>query len=935
MRWEHWFYTLPLRIKSLFRRSEVEAELDEELRYHLDRQTEANRAAGMPDVEARRAAAVRLGGIEGRKEECRDALGWRTLDTLQRDTKQAARRLTRDWQFSAGAILILSLGIGVNTAVFSIFNNTLFRPYPFADSARLVNLYQNGSTTGEPEGVSYPAFLDLSNHTALFSGVSAYDTDEGRYQAVDAQGRPTGIHAGLFEYASANHLEVLGMKPSLGRWFTADEERSGAPVAVLGRRTWERHFGADTNAIGQTIRVRGRQVQVIGVGPVELNNSNSNAGFASLWMPIHPIDVHRPGGTGVDSAGLSERRDSLFLQVRARLRDGVTIQQAQAAMDVTAQRLAADYPDTDPKRGITVLATDDVRLHPRSEKILKPTAALVLAVVGLVLAIACSNLATLLLVRNTTRTTEVSVRLALGAGRWQLVRHLLMESVILLLLGAAVGIALAAWGLRYVATFDLPVQVSMQLDYRVLGFATAVATLCGVGFGLTPALKATRGDLVGALREQQASSMRSFSLARSWLALKNVLIVGQVAGSFLLLMGGALAMSILMATQSRSVGYSPSGLAMIELDARFADYDAPRARIVFEELRRHVAGLPGVEYVLVTTGLPAGGQFNSKLRPDGDTSHDYVSVRGRWADPGYFETLGIPRLFGRGFDERDAPGSPEAAVVSETFARQFFGTPNALGKRFRFEEADTKPVEIVGVVGDTRNIDLVSEAPQPFYYRSARQAGLMPAAIVARVSRNEAELAGLMQQEVRRLHPELTVIAAETMVQRQRKDLLPFRIGILSLGGLGALGLTLAGVGLYAVVAFAVARRSREIGIRIALGAQPGSLTWARRSRGDCRCPRGHRCRIGAFVGRPDRTGIGGWVGSGRRPADRGLRRWDHRSRWWLCCVRTGATRGPSQSASCNSARVAHSKSPLPCDHFRDVLPVQPVDATLCAKGEG
>ncbi|HET8547464.1 MAG TPA: FtsX-like permease family protein [Bryobacteraceae bacterium] len=392
----------------------------------------------------------------------------------------------------------------------------------------------------------------------------------------------------------------------------------------------------------------------------------------------------------------------------------------------------------------------------------------------------------------------------------------------------------------------------------MLAFAIGVATLCGLGFGLTPALQATRPDIAGALREEKGSSGGSLSLARGWFTLKNVVVTGQVAASFLLLVGAVLAMSILAATQNRSVGYRPEGLAIIEADPRYAGYDMPRARAVFEHLRRRIASLPGVESVFVTTGLPVEGQFEKEFRLDGASDGESFRVEGRFAGPGYFHTLGIPVLFGRVFDERDfeetraqpiaasaaesravadlyggagprpvrSPESPEAIVVSEAFARRSFGAPNAVGKRLRFAHADTQPVEIVGVVGNARSIDMVADAPKKFFYRSAAQAGVMPTTLVARASRNEAALVGLMQQEVRQLHPELPVTNAMTMKQRQAKELGLFRTAVVALGALGGLGLLLAGVGLYAVVAYAVAQRTNELGIRIALGARPGDLTW-------------------------------------------------------------------------------------------------------------
>jgi predicted permease len=291
-------------------------------------------------------------------------------------------------------------------------------------------------------------------------------------------------------------------------------------------------------------------------------------------------------------------------------------------------------------------------------------------------------------------------------------------------------------------------------------------------------------------------------------------------------MGAALAIRVTSATQNRSVGFPTAGLAMIETNPAYAGYDAQRARAVFEQLRLRIAELPGVESVLVTTGLPADAQFDRNLLPDGAADREYYEEEGRWADPGYFETLGIPVLFGRAFDPQDSPQSPQVIVVNEAFAVRFFGEPNAVGKRIRFQETPGETVEIVGVVGNTRSIDNVGVAPGRLFYRSAAQAAQMPNVIVARASRNEIALVGLMQQEVRRLHPELPVAAAETMEQRHSKDLFLFHASILSLGALAALGLILAVVGLYSVVALAVTQRSNEIGIRVALGARPHNIAW-------------------------------------------------------------------------------------------------------------
>jgi predicted permease len=708
--------------------------------------------------------------------------------------RYALRRLLKDWPFSLGAITILALGIGANTAVFSIMNNTLFKPRPFADPSRLVNIYQNDAKEGEPEGVSYPAFQELQNEAA-FAGVAASHLAEGRYQMVDEQGRPGSAKGVLIEYASANNLEVLGLRPSVGRWYTTEEEHSGAPVAVLSWSTWTRDFGSDPEILGRKVVVKGRGMEIVGVGPVTLNSSQSDALITSLWMPLVR----------------SEKRGELSLQVRARLREGVTIERAQAAMNVATARLAGD---ADPKRGITVLAANDVHIHPREGR-LRPVGAFVFAVVGLVLAIACSNLATLLLVRGSARAAEISIRLSLGATRGQLVRLLLTESLLLAAAGAVAGVAIAHAALRYLATTELPVAVSMELDHRVLGFAIAIASCCGIGFGLSPALQVTR--------EVRRFSGGSLSLSRGLFTMKNGLVTAQVAASFLLLAGAALALGILTATQERSVGYRPEGLAIIETDPRYAGYDTARAAALLANIKRRLASLPGVESVTETVGLPGEGQFEKEFDFDGARKGESFRAEGRWAGPGYFQTLAIPVLFGRVFDERDTPETQPAIVVSEALARRFFGQPNATGQVLRFDGA---AFMVIGVVGNTRSIDMVMDKPKRSFYRSAAQAGTMQGTIVARVSRNESEMLRALQQEVRSMHPELPIMNAMTMTQRQAIELMPFRIALLSLGVLGGLGLLLAAVGLYAVIAYSVTQRSNELGIRIALGARPGDLTW-------------------------------------------------------------------------------------------------------------
>ena len=503
-------------------------------------------------------------------------------------------------------------------------------------------------------------------------------------------------------------------------------------------------------------------------------------------------------------------------------------------MNVLARRLAAEYPDEVRGSGefalgagITVLASKDVRVHPQADAPMMALASLVLVIVGLVLAIACSNLATLLLVRGAARAKEVSVRLAMGATRRQLVRHLLIESLLLSLAGGIAGCILAWWGIQALQRIDLPVTVDLTLDYRVLAVAIALSLVTGVAFGLAPALKATRVDLLPALRDEGLQP-----IDRRRLTLKNALIVFQVAVSVLLLGGTSIFLQQLAATRALRVGYAVDGVAMIETDLRFVVSPgvSPGVNLV-EELLRRIAAVRGVQSAALSYGLPmrtatvpivvegtAGG-----TRSPGDPATI-------WAGAGYFETLRIPVLYGRVFDAHDRANTPRVAVITEAMARRHFGAVNAVGRRFRIENEPDSSMEVIGVVRDTGTGSFstdVLDRQAYLFYRSFAQSGLLPTTVIARTSGDAATLVGAMQRELRVLDATLPVITATTMRQDLETSQAAPKAVATFLGVLGGIGLLLASIGLYAVVAFAVARRSREIGIRMALGARSQQVVWS------------------------------------------------------------------------------------------------------------
>ena len=747
-----------------------------------------------------------------------------TLDTLARDTRHGLRRLLRDWRFTTAAVVILGLAIGANTAIFSLVNAALFRRQTFADPDRLVNVYQN-DTAGRPLVVSsYSAYMEIAEYTDIFAATMAASIPSPARYLHDGAIRNASV-----EYTTATYLDVLGLRPSLGRWFGEMEERRGASVvAVLGYQTWTRVFRADPSVIGRVIRIEGVPVTIVGIGPANHRGTVDIGMVTDFWLPItaFPAMTEIPGRRGAATIYAP-------LLVKARLREGATVAQAKAAMDVLGRRLASEPPDQDRNArsefitgsGITVVASKDVRIHPQADTPLMALASLLLVIVGLVLSIACSNLATLLLVRGAARAKEVSVRLALGATRRQLVRHLLTESLLLSLAGGIAGCIVAWWGMQMLQRVDLPVTVDLTVDYRVLAFAIALSLVTGVVFGLAPALKATRIDLLPALRDE---GLQPIDHRR--LTLKNALIVVQVAVSVLLLGGTSIFLQVLGATRAHRAGYAIDGVAMLETDLRFAGYSENQARAVYNELLRRIAALPGVESTALVRGLPM--QPNTvRIVADGVAGQTGPDVEAAMlnAGPGFFETLRIPLLYGRVFDARDRADTPRVAVITETMARKYFGAANAVGRRFRSPDDPNSWTEVVGVVRDTGTGDFADDVLDPIappFYRSYTQSGA-PTTVIARTSSDAAALVAAMQRELRAVDVTLPVMTAKTMAQAlEGSQAAPKGVATL-LGVLGVLGLVLASIGLYAVVTFAVEKRAREIGIRMALGAPRQQVVWS------------------------------------------------------------------------------------------------------------
>jgi putative ABC transport system permease protein len=736
------------------------------------------------------------------------------------DVRYAIRRLRRDWPFTIPAALVLAIGIGANTAMFSVVNRALFRPLPFSDTDRLVNIYQNQGRSAEPVGSSYPAYRDMAGYTDVFSDVTAF-TWPLRVRYED----DSRIGPGFVEYATPNYTVVHGLSGAVGRWFTPEEDRRGVDVvAVLNYRTWTERFGGDPSMLGRTVRIDGVPVTVIGIGPQGHNSSLHSGLVTDFWLPVSAA-----GRLNGSYGSLEARRSNEFM-VRALLRDGVSLSQAQAAMTALGANLAREYPDDDAGQGISVLRADDVLVHPQLDAMLNAGASFLMIVVAMLLAIVCTNLATWLMVRGLARGKEVSVRMALGASRGQVVRHLVVESTLLAALGGCVGYLLAEWTMRFVATMDLPVDVGGGLDYRVLGFTLALSLLTGVAFGLAPALSATRGKLAPTLRgDGEIGQSRGRRFGR-----KHALVAAQVVLSCVFLGVEGVYVRALRATQDVDLGFDVERLAFVETDAAFAGYTADRIRTLHEGMRQRAAAIPGVESATLTVGPPPGWDGGGAVVVDG-----YEPIEGEstylpwiWAGPEYFDALGIPLLRGRGFGEADRFDAPWVAVVNGRFARRYFGTSDAVGQRFRVSEGSgsveggvaVTELEVIGVVPDVRTS--LQDAQVPLIYRSWRQGSATPSTVIVRTAGNPASVLVPLQRVVRDLDASVPIVTASTLSQRVADELGAQSTLVAFLGVLGILGLGLASLGLYAVVSFSISRRSREIGIRTALGARRSEVIW-------------------------------------------------------------------------------------------------------------
>lgn len=733
------------------------------------------------------------------------------------DLRQALRGLRKQPGFTAVAVLTLAFGIGVNVSLFSMISAFFFQPLPISDPHQLVLVMQRSDLVNVPYGHSYPDYRDYRDASRTLTDLAAY--------------MPTPVHLAVqgqapertwVEVVSPNYFTLARVSPAFGAFPRAEDEAAGAPATVvLTYAYWQRRFGGNPSIVGQPVTLNGRSFTVSAIGPPDFTGV-SWAMAVSAFVPSGAM-----GALTADGATMLERRDVPAWRVMGRLVPGATLADARAEVELLAKRLATAYPAEHKGSRVEIIPESRSRPDPAISGFLPIFAAVFAVMAGLVLLIACANVANLVLARAVARQRDLVIRSALGASRRRLVSLQVVESLILAAAAGAVGVLLAQWAGSLLAGLapagDIPIKTERPADWRAFLYAVLVSGAAGLLTGVWPALKATRFDVYESLKDGTSGAGTSRHRLRS------LLVIGQVTMSLVVLASGGLFLHSLRQMQQLDVGFNPDRVLMASIDLGLQQYDDARGRRFLEDLVTRVEALPGVTSASVATHVPFDyGIVFTDVRIEGEipgTKDGVLSTPYSVVGPAYFGTAETRLVRGRGFDRHDADGSRRVGVVNETMAKQLWPGQDAIGRRFRIgERADW--IEVVGVARDGKYM-MLAEPPRPYFYLPMDQNYRSPATLMVRSASSPTALAGPVQRVLGELDPDLPVFNVRTMEHHMRASVfayLPLRMAVAMAAAQGAVGLLLAVIGLYAVVSYTVTRRTREIGVRMALGANRAEI---------------------------------------------------------------------------------------------------------------